>query len=290
MGINAAIMLGEIIDKFCYFDSKGLLNDGWFYLTIEDVEERTTLSRECQDGAIRILKDWGFIATKQMGMPAKRHFKIFKEKITEWVKPTNKIVETHKQECGNPTNMDVGNPQPSPIYKNPDEDPKIKLSCPPSESGTTEGPSFEIAKDLWDQILKIHPNHKPPDLQDWSKTIEKCHRIDKRSWDDLKSVIRFAFEQDPFWVNTLQSAEGLRKHFDKIWRKMKPATNNGSRQEANLKKAHEVKSLLSQSNEAHLLTIHTKSVSRQSGDSISFDLPPETFEEILMKWFELRPK
>lgn len=46
VGLNAAIMLSEVINKYEFFKEKGSLENGWFYLTIEDAEERTTLARD----------------------------------------------------------------------------------------------------------------------------------------------------------------------------------------------------------------------------------------------------
>lgn len=136
IGLEAAIMLSEIVDKFCHFESKGWLKEGWFYLTIEDVEERTTLSRRHQDTAIQDLKNLGFIETKQMGMPAKRHFRIFKEKITEWLNCTNKKDKNAKQGCTYSPTLNGESVQPvplaTPIVEEPNEEPEDVCIASPS--------------------------------------------------------------------------------------------------------------------------------------------------------------
>lgn len=160
----------------------------------------------------------------------------------------------------------------------------------PSKEKEIPKEAYEISQFIWDHVLKIHPNHKPPNLEKWAETVFKCHKNDHRSWDDLWAVVRFALEIDRFWAKTLQSPESLRRNFDAISIKMKPVNTVDSRIKQNLETAYNIKTVLSKSNESHLLIIHKNSVSRQSGDSISFDLPPETFEDILVNWFKLVKK
>jgi hypothetical protein len=150
IGLNAAIILSEIIDKFCYFESKGLLNDGWFYLTVEDVEERTTLAKDAQAGAIRILKEKSLIETKQMGMPSKRHFRIFKEKFTEFCNSDNKKEETRQQDVGNSENKMSGIPTTAPYIEEPTQETKVVCYPPPVGS--------DVEPPLIKKIKKIHMN------------------------------------------------------------------------------------------------------------------------------------
>jgi len=156
IGINASIFLSELLDKFEYFQKQGVLKeDGWFYLTIESAEERTTLGRDAQDGAIKKLKDLGFIQTKQIGMPAKRHFKIIKEKITEWVYPTtlveesrNLTEESRNQGCNFSATKDVTFPQPTLYSKEPKEEPKVSVCYLPPVGLDIEHPdSDKISKE-----------------------------------------------------------------------------------------------------------------------------------------------
>jgi hypothetical protein len=77
IGNNAAIMYAEIIAKNEYFKEKGKLTaDGFFYNTIENMEEDTCLTERQQKPAIKLLMSLGLIEYKVKGQPAKRHFKI----------------------------------------------------------------------------------------------------------------------------------------------------------------------------------------------------------------------
>jgi hypothetical protein len=77
LGLNAAIMYGEILSKWNYFSIRDdLTDDGFFYNTIEDMQGDTTLGRRNQVEAIKILVDANLIEYKVAGMPAKRFFKV----------------------------------------------------------------------------------------------------------------------------------------------------------------------------------------------------------------------
>lgn len=62
---------------------------------------------------------------------------------------------------------------------------------------------------------------KPPNLIEWAKDIEKLHRIDGISYDLIDQVIEWIFKHDRWkWREIIQSASGLRKHFDAIEKRM----------------------------------------------------------------------
>lgn len=50
--------------------------DGFFYSTIADLQESTTLIKRQQKDAIKVLIDKGLIKRKRCGMPAKRYFRV----------------------------------------------------------------------------------------------------------------------------------------------------------------------------------------------------------------------
>lgn len=85
IGLNEAIVLSEICDKHDYFFQNTEILDEWFYLTIEDVEKRTTLTQRQQEPAIKNLIKLGFISTQIMGLPGRRHFKINVSNIEEFL-------------------------------------------------------------------------------------------------------------------------------------------------------------------------------------------------------------
>jgi len=82
VGINAAIVYGELVSLFEYWNKRGELTEYngrmWFYCTIEELEEKTTLKRDAQDKAIAKLVDAGLIEVQRFGHRAKRYFYVDK--------------------------------------------------------------------------------------------------------------------------------------------------------------------------------------------------------------------
>lgn len=80
-GLEEAVLLGELASEYRYWKKRNELKDGYFYSTIENVKEHTTLSDKKQRAAITNLKTAGIIAVKLMGIPAKRYIKINEEQL-----------------------------------------------------------------------------------------------------------------------------------------------------------------------------------------------------------------
>lgn len=82
IGLHESIFLGEIISEYDYWLRRQCLTeDGYFYSTIENVEEATTLSDYQQRSIVKNLMQLHIIDMKVCGMPAKRYFKIYEEQL-----------------------------------------------------------------------------------------------------------------------------------------------------------------------------------------------------------------
>lgn len=145
IGLNEAVAYASLIAKQAYYERNGLLDDeGYFYCTIVDLQESTTLTRDQQDKVIKKLVKLELMSYKRKGLPAKRFFKInndvskIKKIINEGINKnnefkqgknkqhtTNKIEENpqtvlrknHKQYSGKSTNSIEENPQENNINK-----------------------------------------------------------------------------------------------------------------------------------------------------------------------------
>jgi len=206
--------------------------------------------------------------------------------------PKSDQVDNHRVASGHITNIEGTDKEKTLSLVGTDVP---TLESPPLEMKSEEKKPFSIyawdtTNRLWSLIQKNFPKYKPPKLNDWAKEIDLINRRDKRSWEDIEKVIEYAFE-DAFWVKVIQAPASLRRNFDRIMAKMTPVDNSGERTETNREIAQKIKNVLSQSNEHQKLTIYKNSVMNENTrDSISLDLPSEAFEEILIKWFQLRVK
>lgn len=77
LGLGAAVVYSALISKYEYYYKHNMLGeDGFFYSTIADLQESTTLTKLQQSAAIKALIDAGLIECKRCGMPAKRYFRV----------------------------------------------------------------------------------------------------------------------------------------------------------------------------------------------------------------------
>lgn len=83
VGLEAAAILGELASEFCYWEEHDGLADGYFFSTVENIEEKTGLSAYNQRQAMNKLMELGLIDVKKMGIPAKRYIRINEEQVAE---------------------------------------------------------------------------------------------------------------------------------------------------------------------------------------------------------------
>ena len=77
VGLMETVVYSALIAKWQYYSDRGKLDpDGWFYSTIADLEESTSLSDKQQKRCITVLEKRGLIKCSPRGMPAKRSFYI----------------------------------------------------------------------------------------------------------------------------------------------------------------------------------------------------------------------
>lgn len=77
IGLKEAILLGELASEFNYYQKHDLLDkDGFFYSTIENIQENTTLSSYEQKKCLDNLSSRNLVDVILKGIPAKRHIRI----------------------------------------------------------------------------------------------------------------------------------------------------------------------------------------------------------------------
>ena len=109
-------------------------------------------------------------------------------------------------------------PNPKP---NPEPNPEPKEFSPNSDE-------FRHANLLYDLILQNDPKAKEPNMQKWVCDIDKLHRLDGRSFEEIEATIQWC-QKDDFWHTTILSAGKLRKQFQQLILKMKGNGNAANR-------------------------------------------------------------
>lgn len=82
---------------------------------------------------------------------------------------------------------------------------------------------LRLANLLFDLIRQRNPEHKQPKLQDWARNIDLMITVDKRSIQDIESVIRWC-QSNSFWKFNILSTEKLREKFDQLSPQIKNKT------------------------------------------------------------------
>lgn len=111
LGIEPAFLLTILIEA-----SDGLADDeGWFYQTIETLEELTGLSRHKQNKIIQDLIEASILIQENRGTPCRRFFKISFQEIENLVfkKTETSLLKIDKLDCKKLTNYSVKKSQTS---------------------------------------------------------------------------------------------------------------------------------------------------------------------------------
>ena len=81
-GLEETIIFSELVSEFEYWtNNNGIDDEGYFYSTIENLEEKTTLSDHKQRKALKKLQEMKVLDVKICGLPAKRYIKINEEQV-----------------------------------------------------------------------------------------------------------------------------------------------------------------------------------------------------------------
>ena len=85
-GIIVALVLGEICAEYNYWEAQnGLDEEGYFFSTLDNIEEETTVKKDLQNKVFKILKSYGVIDTVRKNMPARRYVKINEDNLFDFL-------------------------------------------------------------------------------------------------------------------------------------------------------------------------------------------------------------
>ena len=108
IGLNEAILLGELCSEYKYWRNQNKLENGWFFSTIENVEENTTLSAYQQRKSLKILEDLKLIEVRLKGTPPVRHIFLNVENLNNQMFK-NFTFKSEKSESLNVKKVDINN-------------------------------------------------------------------------------------------------------------------------------------------------------------------------------------
>lgn len=97
IGLIESVVLGELASEYDHWKATGNLDDGYFYSTVDNLSDNTTLSKYQQKAALDNLKEKGIIEVTVKGLPAKRYIKINEEQVEKLL--NNKLSKNSPTGC-----------------------------------------------------------------------------------------------------------------------------------------------------------------------------------------------
>lgn len=88
---------------------------------------------------------------------------------------------------------------------------------------------YEFAKSAFEEIQKVNPNHKKPNLKNWAIDVRKMREIDNRIISEMETVWLW-IRQDQFWSTNCLSISKFREKYDQLQMKSIGVNTNGTNQ------------------------------------------------------------
>jgi hypothetical protein len=176
LGLECAVILGELCSEYTHWEKTGQLKNGMFYCTVEKLKENTSLSKYQQLQAIEKLQNKGIILVELHGVPATRYFRIDEVQLSNFLtsdscQKTDQLVvqkldssNTNNTKDNNTNTTNVVLEQPTVTHQ-----PKrrIKLVDTPESVSDTDTVSKSAKKknlfekcaeyiDIYTQDIKLH--------------------------------------------------------------------------------------------------------------------------------------
>ena len=216
IGMTETIIYSALISKQTYYSQNGmLLEGGWFYSTVYDLQESTTFGVKAQKTAIKHLMEHGLIECEFKGMPAKRYFRIIDstDKLIDFIKEgteiSRKIVSAakeHNAEKRGTRNEDISENQ---AEANIDENTENPCSYP--SAGTCPRPAAGTCSDL--PHGKTKDNIKPN--VDNLNINQSINQTDERPMERYKPLkfSEILYELGVEWITMTAIEPKNEKHF-----------------------------------------------------------------------------
>ena len=197
LGLGAAVVYSALISKQVYYEQRGMLDEkGFFFSSIADLQESTTLTKRQQSAAVKALIDAGLIEHKKRGMPAKRYFRVIDdmelldglfEKGEAVMNELNPIV----QKCENVTSCSDKNAQQEVTNCNDKSEQNVTYTLNPNiikSKGNNPNQSIQSGGDGIDMIDNPAEIVSVDERSDYSELIRGNIEYDGFSEEEQEKV------------------------------------------------------------------------------------------------------
>lgn len=119
IGLEGAVLVGELASEYDYWSKNdGITPEGYFFSTIENIEEKTGLSEHRQRQAIKKLEGLSIIDVKVKGLPAKRYVKLNEESILKLFETRSEILKHQVSEISETVPLKIQELAPEKFKRN----------------------------------------------------------------------------------------------------------------------------------------------------------------------------
>ena len=160
VGLDAAVILGELASEALYWQQHKEGFDGWFFSTVENLEARTFLSGHSQRQAIQRLQDQGWIRVEKKGMPAKRYISINEEEIEKSLHDKSLNFLTTRRQKNERQDVQNFNVNKNINNENIEEEKREDIQTPSDIRFLDQPVSQEDIKKIIDLLLEAYPYFK----------------------------------------------------------------------------------------------------------------------------------
>lgn len=210
-----------VVLQTIHFKSQ-LTKDGWVDCTMQDLADSTGLSRDGIQRALTKLRQKNLLfEDNQDGYSNARRWKIDHEALNELASTAishtrNRTIEYAESHI---VERDIAL---STITKETIKNNKNTYSEIPNEAITI----CELLADF----IAARGVKRPKVTPKWHQEMDKIHRLDDYSWDEIEQVIRWMHEsnQDSFWYKVVLSPTKLRIQMTAIQMRMKQTSESNS--------------------------------------------------------------
>lgn len=169
VGLEAAVIFGELASEHNYWQKNNPEWDGSFFSTVENLEEKTFLSAHQQREAIKRLEDQGWLTMEKRGMPARRYIRMNEEKITESLHDQSlKFLTTSDAKFERPVVKNL-NSKKNINKKNIEKEKREEDRQAPSEPGSSSG---KTTREEMQSIIKMTFGAFPNSRKDVEATTD----------------------------------------------------------------------------------------------------------------------
>ena len=206
LGLGAAVVYSALISKYEYYYKHDMLDEeGFFYSTIADLQESTSMGKCQQSNAIKVLTDAGLVEVCRRGMPAKRYFRVRDEVelLDKFLKHGKEIIaelnpiaqlDDNRQTCCTETEQQVGGFSDNKLAQNEPYtiNPNIIKSKENNPNQSIHGVADMI--DMMDNSTEIVSADKRSDYLELIRENIEYDCFDKREQEKVDELIQIMLD------------------------------------------------------------------------------------------------